>query len=398
LGVAKAAVSKGLTVALFERGKLAQQTSANSHQIIHSGIRYLQSGSFLSALDSARSLAFLRDKYPQFVSSLACWMSLEGESLFRSFLLSMGYRSYRGTLLLGGVRAEKWPGLISAQHSANYQSVCDHPLLRDVSSKGFFGWVDGWIKDHQGLVRELSEEILRDGGVVFEDHSVLGVERSKDRFIVSTNREQLFSSRFVADCRGFSGSPALCDSAPYANSKFCIGFNLGLAFDISEGVGIAVNSGAGRLFFVAPRSGSGGVKSAIGTGYVAVEEDTFPRVADGYNIGTDQLKGYIKESDIAPMLDAVARRLKRKISSSDVVNIECGVLPIFTNTSLIRDKFRFLGRERFFQRSFQGESSITADPSTEIFSSKGYFVVRSGKYTTFPIVGERVLGQILKFS
>ncbi len=59
--VAREAASRGLKVALVEQGDFGNATSANSHKIIHGGLRYLQHGDFRRMRESIRERsAFMR--------------------------------------------------------------------------------------------------------------------------------------------------------------------------------------------------------------------------------------------------------------------------------------------------------------------------------------------------
>ncbi|NIN11709.1 MAG: FAD-dependent oxidoreductase, partial [Gemmatimonadales bacterium] len=59
IAVARDAASRGLSVALVERGDFAGATSANSFKIVHGGIRYLQHGDLPRIRESSRERAVL---------------------------------------------------------------------------------------------------------------------------------------------------------------------------------------------------------------------------------------------------------------------------------------------------------------------------------------------------
>src|SRR3954452_130466 len=70
-GVALAAASRGLRVALLERGDLAQGTSRWSSKLVHGGLRYLESRDYAVAWESAVERATLmRRTAPHLVRAL----------------------------------------------------------------------------------------------------------------------------------------------------------------------------------------------------------------------------------------------------------------------------------------------------------------------------------------
>ena len=69
-GVALDAASRGLSVALIERGDLAQGTSRWSSKLVHGGLRYLAQGHPSIAWESARERAILLRTAPHLIGSL----------------------------------------------------------------------------------------------------------------------------------------------------------------------------------------------------------------------------------------------------------------------------------------------------------------------------------------
>src|SRR4051812_9600792 len=69
-GVALDAAARGLSVALVERGDLAQGTSRWSSKLVHGGLRYLTQGHPSVAWESARERAVLLRTAPHLVAPL----------------------------------------------------------------------------------------------------------------------------------------------------------------------------------------------------------------------------------------------------------------------------------------------------------------------------------------
>ncbi len=69
-GVALDAAARGLSVALIERGDLAQGTSRWSSKLVHGGLRYLAQGHPSIAWESARERGILLRTAPHLIASL----------------------------------------------------------------------------------------------------------------------------------------------------------------------------------------------------------------------------------------------------------------------------------------------------------------------------------------
>jgi len=65
--VARDAAMRGLRVALVDQGDFGSETSANSHKIIHGGLRYLQHGDFKRMRESIRERSNLMRIAPHLV-------------------------------------------------------------------------------------------------------------------------------------------------------------------------------------------------------------------------------------------------------------------------------------------------------------------------------------------
>lgn len=358
LGIARSAVRRGMTVVVLERAALAAETSANSHGIIHSGIRYVQHGAMARVVASARALAELRSHYPECVAPLPCWMPLRGAGLRGGMALKGGHFLYRTALRAQGIAVPQWRGVVASAQLPN------HPLLRGRCAGGAFGWEDGWLCDHQGLVVRVRQEIELGGGIVHEHTPVGRVVRNAKGFVVEATSGEITRCASVVDARGPSIRHSLLEgesaAVGRATGEWCLGFNVSLSIDISQGCGVAVSTSGGRLLFVAPRRGIGGAHSAIGTGYLGVEGERVPVVT---------------EEHVASLVHAVAEATGVRVSLSDVVGVESGILP----------------------RSTTVHHEVVADASTRLFSHQGFLVVQSGKYTTFPVVGEQVIAAVQRW-
>ena len=71
LGVALDAVSRGLSVALFEKADFAKGTSSRSTKLLHGGVRYLAQGDVLLVLEALRERGRLLKNAPHLTRNQA---------------------------------------------------------------------------------------------------------------------------------------------------------------------------------------------------------------------------------------------------------------------------------------------------------------------------------------
>jgi glycerol-3-phosphate dehydrogenase len=149
--VALDAASRGLSVALVERGDLAQGTSRWSSKLVHGGLRYLAHGDIGVAWESARERAVLMDvSAPRLVRPLPLLIPL-GEQVARGAgaRLEAGIRV--GDLLraLAGTSRRRLPPArrISAEEARRLA-----PALGDRGLRGALLHWDGQLEDDARLV------------------------------------------------------------------------------------------------------------------------------------------------------------------------------------------------------------------------------------------------------
>lgn len=378
--VAREAVSRGLSVAVFEKGAIGSQTSANSHCIIHSGIRYLQRAALYRVVDSARSLHLWQKEFPTEVEKLPCWMPVwRSGGLKGTVALNAAHLFYRALLKGMGEMVPQWPGVVSQG------KMPDHPLLRRQGVVAAFGWRDGWLRDHRSVIAKCREAIIASGGgEIRERCPVAGVARADGQFLIQLVHGAEVTARAVVDVRGPWVRESLSGLSPSSTrvlhrESWCLGFNVVLSRDMSEGRGIAVPTRSGRMLFVAPRNVPGSLVSfgrnapspalsAIGTGYLPITGSEPP---------------VVQEEDIAALLAEVNDAAgylsndERWLSINDVIGVEQGVLP----------------------RDQRMVDSVVADPTTRILDGGGgnrYLVVESGKYTIAPVYARRIVDDVLR--
>lgn len=316
LGVARAAVQKGMSVVLFDAGSIAGATSANSLRIMHGGFRYLQSLNLARTWSSLCAQVELLTEFPDLIKPLPCLMPLAGAGMKSRYPVAAAAAVY-GVLQrlarspLPHPRVQTLEQVLSrARHSE---------LLRDIAVPHWLVWYDALLGDPQLLAERLRDEILRSGGAIFESTPVTAVRRAthSERFVVEArhgNSDQHVSARLVVNA-GAAGGGAIPRPAdlPAPQTKWCRAFNVVIRHVIDPDHALALechDGGESRLFFAVPRNSA----TAIGTGYLPLDA---------------QVGSSVSDAEVAAFLAAYRRALPGlALGLEDVLAVEVGLLPI----------------------------------------------------------------------
>ncbi len=149
-GVALDAASRGLSVALIERGDLAQGTSRWSSKLVHGGLRYLAQGQPSIAWESARERAILLRTAPHLIGSLPFLTLLSGDvpGWVAAGTMS-GLRAGDAMRRLSGTARERLP---NARRIDALEARRLVPALRGEGLRGALLSWDGQLTDDAALV------------------------------------------------------------------------------------------------------------------------------------------------------------------------------------------------------------------------------------------------------
>jgi glycerol-3-phosphate dehydrogenase len=175
-GTALDAASRGLRVALLERGDLAEGTSSKSSKLAHGGIRYLRQREFRLVYQNLHERQRLLDNAPHLVRPLPFLIPLFGVDGVVAKAVARGYRSalwlYDAT---GGVRIGK-----RHQRLTKDEMVADVPSLDvDRLVAGFRYW-DARGDDARLALALARTAALRFGAVVATRAEVTGITHDAD--------------------------------------------------------------------------------------------------------------------------------------------------------------------------------------------------------------------------
>jgi glycerol-3-phosphate dehydrogenase len=347
LGVARAFVDAGRSVAVLERGRCGRATSDNSLRIIHGGFRYLQTLHVSRVIESLRAAAALRAEFPTLIAPLPCVMPLAARGLKSRYPLECARLFFRSLARLTVGAAPE----VRCVDSATIER--EVPLLRDRAPNGALVWTDGLMLDPHAVIAAVAERIRAKGGHICEETAVISVGASPDTArvtVASGGARQTLEARLVVNAGGPEvASVSRTDGGTWPTVVgWARAFNVVVRRAFDERYAITL-PGEGRLLFAVPRGGD----TAIGTGYLLPG-------AEGETA--------IPERDIAAFLIEASRALTVPLTLSDVVAVEGGRLPMVGQRGAAPI---LLGAERIERRG-------------------RVVTVVSTKYTTFQEQGRRV--------
>lgn len=352
LGVALEAGKRGIKTAIFDKDDFGQLTSANSHHIIHGGLRYLQNLDFKRTIESISAKRKIFNYAPECVSHLPCIMPVNNKKLTRNiFSLSLAAKFFS---LLDNDR-EHAPGIIKAS-----QLVKEADFFSRHFPQGAFCWFDGLIKDHQKLVAVIDSDLGKYGVTTYRKTRVLKVDLSDNLnklHVNSNNGEtQTFSAASIVNASGSALNELNTTSQlPASDYKWCRAFNIILDKLYETKYGVGVQSAEGRLYFFVPRNEG---RTAVGTGYLPLLPDSSDRS--------------IKEEELTVFLDDVSKTIGHQFKLNDIHRVESGILPV---------------------DHYHGDLPVLVSKD-RIIRYKNYFTLIPTKYTTFMTHAEKVINQI----
>jgi len=373
------ATERGFKSALIEKGDFGQATSANSLKTIHGGLRYLQQADLKRIRQSIRG----RRKFMAFAPHLV---------LPQPFVIPVYGHGIKGKEAMAA--ALKMNDLLSWDRNQNLPEENFLPrgrlvsrkdclnIIPDIEKQGLTGgalWYDGQAQHTERLTLEFILAASEKGAIVanyvlakdllIEQGTVKGIKAeevfSKTEFPVLAGMVINASGPWLREVwQPLTQSPKLCLS-------WVKGINLIIQKSLFQeyGVGLQENkktiSGKGsRFFFFVPWHG----QMMIGTAY----------------------NRYVGDPDLA--------RLEEK----EIANFLEEINTIYPAAQLTMDDVSFghYGLQPVSEGQDENETHPEPDRHSEIFDHeflagvKGLISVKSTKYTTAPVVAEKVLDLI----
>ena len=363
-GVARDAAGRGLKVALIEAQDFAEGTSSRSSKLVHGGIRYLENMEFHLVFEALSERTKLFEIAPHLVHPLRFMIPLFKNSRVGMFKMGLGMILYDALALF---RSPELHERLSAE-----ETIERMPVVESKDLVGSFIYSDAYMDDAR-LVFETLRSAHEDDAVavnyvkvsksVFQKQSgidqLLGLEVqdqiSKETFTIKADHvvstvgpwTDLVGDKLVSDWKNIL--------RPTKGIHLTLNKN---RLPLSSAVVMAAEKST-RIVFAIPRH----EMIIIGT-------------TDTDFTGDPQLATVTAE-DVEYLLQITNEYFPgAKISEKDIISTYVGVRPLVKDDSSTEGKT-------------SREHTILSDP-------RGFTFVAGGKYTTYRLMSEQIVDQIIK--
>lgn len=362
VGVALDAATRGLSVALIDRGDLASGTSRWSSKLAHGGLRYLTKGDVGLAWESATERAILADRTaPHLVRALPMLLPLLAEtSGTTSRLFATGLRMGDGMRRASGTRGTRLPRTrrIPAAEAQRW-----FPALESEGLRGALLSWDGQLEDDARLVVTLARTAAGHGAMILPH---VRAERLHERgaSVTDVHAGEGFElrARHVVNATGvWAGTLAEgIEMRPSKGSHLLIGAHrLG---DPAAAMNVPVPGHFGRFVFALPRPD--------GLVLVGLTDEPLPpgELPDVPQVGVDEERF---------LLETLNRALATDLVPEDVVGRFAGLRPL-------------LGAGEGESADVSRRHAVLGDPM------RGVLTVVGGKLTTYRRMAQDVVDMIAR--
>ena len=348
-GIALDAAARGLSVALVEKDDLAFGTSRWSSKLVHGGLRYLATGDFGIALESARERGILMTHTaPHLVRPLPMAIPLSRDvNAQDGLLIDTGHRLADVLRMVAGTPRGVLPR--PRRISATETNRLLPRVRREGLRGGLLNW-DGQLEDDARLVVALARTAAAHGASIL----------TKVRYADGLLTDQLTGTTFTPQAKAVvSATGAWADQlSPGTRLRPSKGVHIVLAAATlgspTASMTVPVPGERNRYVFALPH--------ADGIVHVGLTDDALdgplPEVPKA------------EESEIAFLLDTLSRGLEQPLHRSDVIGSFAGVRPLVA-----------------------GQEGRTADLSRRhtILQEDGLITILGGKLTTYRKMAQDVV-------
>ena len=301
--------TKGVQVALIDRGDFAGSTSSSSSNLVWGGIKYLENYEFLLVNKLCKSRNQLMRSYPSVVKEIRFLTTIQKGFRLPPFFV------FLGTILYWGIGRffTKPPRYLSPKHLKIME-----PAIRTENIAGGFEYSDGYLHDNDSrFVFNFIRSSMDNGSVVSNYLESIGSERINGLWVttvkdhITGEQFEIRSKALINACGPYVDKHNLATGQTTAHRHlFSKGIHLVVDRIATTPKVLAFFASDGRLFFVIPM----GPKTCIGTTDTQVED---PQVS-------------ITDEDREFVLDNVNRllELERPFTRNDIVAERCGVRPL----------------------------------------------------------------------
>lgn len=362
LGVALDAVSRGLSVALFEKSDFAKGTSSRSTKLVHGGVRYLAQGDVFLVLEALKERGRLLKNAPHLAHNQSFVIPIY--TFFDRLKYTVGLKMYdwmAGKLSLG-----------KSTFISKAKTIERLPTIKKDGLKGGVVYYDGQFDDAR-LALNIAQTCDEKGVAVLNYFKVNQLHKSnhgkisglsvKDQF--STNSYDV-KAKMVVNATGVFADKILQLDNPGAKKMIQPSQGIHLVLDrsflSSEDALMIPETSDGRVLFAVPWHD----KLVVGT------TDTMRK--------KPKLEPAALEKEIDFVLKTAQEYLTKKPERSDVLSVYAGLRPLAAPTD-------------------ENEKTKEISRSHKVLvSDSNLITLTGGKWTTFRKMGEDTVGYFTRLT
>lgn len=319
-GVALDAASRGLSVALVEAGDLASGTSRYSSKLVHGGLRYLASGEYRLAHESAVERGLLmRRTAPHLVRALPQLVPLYPDTSTRKAAW-FAAGQLTGDLLRRVARTSS-DLLPPPRRTSAAETMALVPGLRRTGLRGGQLWFDGQLSDDAALVVALARTAAGFGASVLTRVRARHLDGDGADAVDTLTGERLrIRARSVVNAAGVWAAQ-LADGVrlqPSLGSHVVLAASaMGLS---ATGLGIPIPGQRNRFALVLPQ--------LDGRAYVGLTDEPLdgPLPAAGVALAAPQ-------ADVDALLSVASSVMARPLTRADVLGTYAGLRPLLAGAA-----------------------------------------------------------------
>ena len=382
--IVREAADRGFKAALIEQGDFGQATSSNSQKIIHGGLRYLQQVDFKRMRQSITARRMFMQMAPHLVKPFPFLIPIYGHGLRGKEAMSIALAI--NDLLSWDRNRSVQPSNFLPRGKVISREKCLE-ILPHIDKRGLTGgaiWYDGLVANTERLTLEwILAAVERDAVVVnYVKAKTLIVEKGTIRGLEVEDRvshtDFIIRSQWVINAAG-PWLNSLITNVSQANPlpiRWTKGINLIINRPLFSGYGVGLGGGRfqktpqspskkrQRLFFFVPWQG----RTMVGAAY------------NRYNGNIEQCR--VEVEDIREFIDELNSIYPPgRLTIQEVSFFHCGLLPVSENQDPADNHPEPDRHSRL----------IDHEPLIHL---KGLISVKSTKYTTAPLVAEKVVDLI----
>lgn len=323
--IARDAAGRGLSVALAEKGDLAQATSSKSTKLFHGGLRYLEYGEIGLVRAALQEREVLLDAMPHIAKPMRFVLPLSPDMRFDlntpvSRILSVLMPWTKGRRPSWMIRMGLWlydhmgkRQMLAATHTLDLTATPEGPPLKPTFKRAF-EYSDVWVDDARLVVLN-ALDALEKGAKIMTNSEVISAQRDNGLWRIEVAGHDTVFARTLINAGGPWVTDIIKDIAhmsPDANVRLVRGSHIITRKLYDHDKAYFLQGTDGRIIFLIPYE----------TDFTLIGTTEAPQT-------DDPLRAKISPDERQYLLDFANSYLNTPVTASDIIHDYAGVRALF---------------------------------------------------------------------